>query len=70
MRTKAYDQNLDPNRPGEPVEGWDHILVTDKQTGESWNFDSACGNQDVPVPAAVEARRTRYLGAQPKGKLG
>ena len=60
-RTSAYDQNLDPNRPGEPLDGWDHIIVTDQRTAATWEFEGAYGESAPPVPSSIDAARNRLL---------
>lgn len=59
-RTSAYDQNLDPNRPGEPLAGWDSILVHDQRANVTW--ESTAYGEDAPsLPSSIDAARNRLL---------
>lgn len=65
-RTNAYDQNLDPSRPGEPVAGWDVLTAYDQQTNTTWEV--TYGAPDV-APKSVQAQRDAMV-TPPKQKRG
>ena len=69
-RTSAYNQSLNPDRPGQPLDGWDHITIVDQQTGRVWDYSGAYQGNDAPVPLDLEHQRDRATGFPNNRKLG